>query len=144
MPSAKDFFSSAEKEAIVHAIEKAETATSGEIKIHLEDRVKGNILDHALAAFQKLGMHNTALRNGVLIFVAVRDRQFAILADEGIHQKVPENFWDTVKEEMQGFFAQEKFSEGIIKGIEKAGAQLQQYFPVSNDDRNELSNDISY
>jgi len=141
---AKDFFSSEEKQKIVAAIQEAELNTSGEIRVHIENRCKDDVLDCAAFWFKKLAMHKTELRNGVLFYLAIQDKKFAILGDLGIHQKVGDDFWNTIKENMKEDFRKNLFSEGLVKGILMAGEQLKKHFPHQIDDINELSDDISF
>lgn len=89
-------------------------------------------------------MHETKDRNGVLIYLSVNDRKFAIIGDAGINKVVPEGFWNDIKELMTGHFKKGEFAIGLITGIEKAGEQLRQYFPFQDNDVNELSDEISY
>ncbi|HYW96529.1 MAG TPA: TPM domain-containing protein [Bacteroidales bacterium] len=138
------FFSSEEKEKIVKAIEEAEMNTSGEIRIHLEGDLKGDVLDRASYIFEKLEIHKTALRNGVLFYLAVNSQKFAILGDAGINSKVPANFWDTIKEKMGSHFRQGDFVSGLCEGIIMTGEQLKAHFPYQEDDVNELSDEISF
>jgi uncharacterized membrane protein len=138
------FFKPEEEEMIVDAILKAERHTSGEIRVHLEDNFKGEVLREAEKVFLKLGMHKTAARNGVLIFLAPEDKAFAIIGDKGINEVVPENFWQEERDLMQSFFRQGKFCEGICAAIEKVGEKLKDYFPYLAGDENELPDDISY
>ncbi len=137
------FFSKAEKEKIIQAIKEAENETSGEIRLHLESRCKGDPLERAVKVFEKLKIHETRLRNGTLIFLAVDDRKFAIFGDEGINEIVPDNFWDDVKEEMSQFFLKKQFADGISRGIFLIGEKLKDFFPYQDDDVNELPDDIS-
>ena len=126
------------------AIEEAEKSTSGEIRVHFENHCKNEVLDRAAEIFAKLHMHETKLRNGVLFYVAVKDHKFAILGDKGINKVVPDDFWDEIKEHMQKRFKEKEFIAGIREGILKAGQQLKSHFPYQKDDKNELSDDISY
>lgn len=142
--SVENFFTAAEKKQITDAIAAAELNTSGEIRLHVEGHCKIDVLDRAAYVFRKLNMHETALRNGVLFYLAVYDRKFAILGDAGINQVVPENFWDDVKETMLGFFKDGKIAEGISTGILMAGKHLKANFPHQKNDVNELSDDISF
>ncbi|TXC81962.1 TPM domain-containing protein [Luteibaculum oceani] len=142
--SAKELLSPEEKKQIVKAIQEAESKTSGEIRLHLEDYCNEDVLDHAAYLFQKLKMHETEQRNGVLFYVSVKDKQFAILGDKGINEKVPNNFWDAVKTTVLQEFVLGNYSNGLCKGIELAGDKLRKFFPVKRDDKNELSDDISY
>ncbi len=145
MANAKDFFSPEEKKKITDAIRQAEDKTSGEIRVHLEDRCPGgDPMARALKIFAKLGMHRTELRNGVLFYLAVKDRKFAILADEGINRTVEDGFWDQIKTVMEEKFKNGDFLGGLVTGIGMAGEKLKKAFPVSEDDINELSDEISF
>ncbi len=142
--SVENFFSEAEKKQITDAIAQAELNTSGEIRLHVEGRCKIDVLDRAAYVFGQLEMNQTAQRNGVLFYLAVYDRKFAILGDSGINQLVPSNFWDEIKETMLSFFKEGKFADGLSKGILMAGEQLKTNFPYQSDDKNELSDEISF
>jgi len=139
----KTFFNRAQKEMILQAIREAEKETSGEIRLHIESKCKGEPLKRAMQVFAKLKMHKTELRNGALIYLALSDQKFAIFGDEGINKAVPENFWEDVKDEMAGYFAKDDFVSGVTRGILQIGDKLKQYFPYQQDDVNELSDDIS-
>jgi uncharacterized membrane protein len=137
-------FSSEEQQRIRDTIATAEKETSGEIRICMENSCSEDVLDRAATYFRKLGMDKTAQRNGVLIYLATKDRKFAIIGDAGINQVVPENFWDSTKEAMLGYFKTDQLAEGIITGIRLAGEQLATYFPCLDGDKNELSDEIDY
>ena len=141
---AKNFFTEDQKKGIQQAIADAELNTSGEIRVHIDDKCNKDVLDQAAKIFQYLKMNKTQLRNGVLFYLAVDDQKFAILGDKGINEKVPEDFWDTIKETMLSHFKQKQFTEGLSKGIELAGEKLKIHFPLQSDDKNELSNDVSF
>lgn len=138
------FFTKDEKEKILQAIKEAEKNTSGEIRVHIENRCPGDVLDRAAFIFEKLGMHNTKDRNGVLFYIAIGDRKFAVIGDAGINAVVPENFWDSIKSIMEEHFKNMEFTEGLIKGINEAGKKLKEYFPHMPDDINELPDEISF
>ncbi len=141
----RNFFSAEQKSAIVKAIQEAEKNTSGEIRVHIEDRCfKKDVLDCATKAFRKLRMHQTAARNGVLFYLSLRSRRFAIIGDEGIDKCVPEDFWNEVKDVLAAHFAKGEFTEGLVAGIRLAGEKLQEFFPYQTDDVNELPDDISF
>jgi uncharacterized membrane protein len=142
--SVENFFSSEEKKRITDAIAEAEKNTSGEIRLHAEGHCKIDVLDRAAYVFKKLGMHETEQRNGVLFYLAVHDRKFAIIGDAGINRVVPSDFWNEIKETMLGYFKEGKFTDGLTKGILMAGEQLKANFPFHKDDVNELSNEISF
>ncbi|MCK4344649.1 MAG: TPM domain-containing protein [Bacteroidales bacterium] len=139
-----DFFNKEEKENITLAIKEAELNTSGEIRVHIEGKCREEVMDRAVYIFEKLGMHKTELRNGVLFYLAVNDHKFAILGDAGINQVVPDDFWDEIKKSMLDFFSEKQFSEGLSRGIKMAGEQLKNHFPYQKDDINELSDEISF
>jgi len=139
-----EFFTKEEKEKIKQAVQEAELNTSGEIRVHIETNCKTDVLDRAAFIFDKLGMQKTALRNGVLFYFAIDDRKFAIIGDAGINAKVPENFWDSTKDQMLEKFKANEFSAGLIHGILKAGEKLKEHFPHQKDDKNELSDEISF
>jgi uncharacterized membrane protein len=141
---AEDFLSAEEHQSLEKAIEGAELNTSGEIRVHIEDNCKGDVLDRAAFVFKHLKMHKTALRNGVLFYLSVKDKKFAILGDAGINAKVSADFWDEVKNEVIRDFKDSKFSEGLSKGIHLAGIKLKEHFPFQSNDKNELSNEITF
>lgn len=129
---------------IVATIKIAEKQTSGEIKVHIEaNSTNNNTIERAKEIFYKLNLQETAQRNGVLFYVAVQNRTFAILGDEGINAVVPPNFWDTIKNNMREKFLARYFTEGLCEAIEAAGEQLKKYFPYNYDDINEISDEIS-
>ena len=137
-------FTKEQKEAMVAAIQKAEKDTSGEIRVHIENRSKIEVLDRAADVFAELKMHKTALRNGVLIYVALLDHKLAILGDAGINSKVPTGFWDSIKTNMVEKFKQGAITEGMCEAVITAGEQLKAYFPYQENDVNELPDDISF
>ncbi len=142
--SVKNFFTEQQKLAIQEAIAHAELNTSGEIRVHIDEVCKEDVLDKAANMFHQLKMNATDLRNGVLFYLAIKDHKFAILGDKGINEKVPADFWDKIKEEMLVHFKQQQFTEGLCKGIRMAGEALKTYFPLLHNDSNELTNDISF
>lgn len=143
MSRVEDFLTADEEQEIVRAILEAEKNTSGEIRVHIEGHTRLEPMDRAIELFQFLKMNNTKQENGVLIYVAVNDRKFAIYGDKGINKVVPTNFWDATKNEIQEEFIKGKFKEGIVKGILKAGKELKRFFPWNQNDTNELSNEVS-
>lgn len=142
--SVQKYFTEKNKLQITNAIRVAETNTSGEIRVHIEKHCKGDVLDQAAYVFEKLEIHKTELRNGVLFYLAIEDHKFAILGDAGINQKVADDFWESIKEEMLVKFKEGMYSEGLAEGIIKAGEQLKVHFPYQKDDVNELSDEISF
>jgi uncharacterized membrane protein len=137
-------FNDEEQQRIRQAIERAEKNTSGEIRICVEKTCSEDPLDRAASYFFKLEMEKTQLRNGVLIYLSTNDHKFAIIGDSGINQLVPADFWDKTKEAMLQRFKENDLIQGLVTGIERAGKQLQRYFPILTGDRNELSDDIAF
>jgi uncharacterized membrane protein len=132
-----------EKEEIQESIRLAELKTSGEIRIHIDKKCDSDPFDKAVTIFNKLKMYQTRDRNGVLIYISFSDRKLAIIGDEGINVVVPTDFWESTKNELIFRFKRNEFAQGIIDAVTEAGKQLQQYFPVKSDDKNELSNEIT-
>lgn len=143
MSKVEDFLTQAEEQEIVAAIGKAEKNTSGEIRVHIEKETSMAAIDRAMEVFRKLNMENTKERNGVIIYVAVKSHLFAIYGDEGINNKVSDDFWDCTKDVMARHFKNGDFKQGLIEGILNAGEQLKKHFPYQDDDTDELSNEIS-
>ncbi len=138
------YFTPARRKMVRDAVAAAERQTSGEVRVCIEDHCPENILDHAANIFEETGMKDTALRNGVLIYVAYVQREFAIIGDAGIHAKVGENFWTEIKDTMRKAFQTESLEAGLSKGIEMCGGALAQYFPRAADDKNELPNEMIF
>ncbi|MEI7663019.1 MAG: TPM domain-containing protein [Bacteroidota bacterium] len=142
--AAKDFFSKQDQDDIRQAIMNAELDTSGEIRVHIENNCAGDVLDRAAFVFRQLNMHKTALRNAVLIYLAVKNRKFAIIGDSGINKVVPASYWDDIKSDMLNQFREGHFSEGLIQAITSTGTHLKTHFPHQQDDVNELSDELSF
>ncbi|MCO4293259.1 TPM domain-containing protein [Solitalea sp. MAHUQ-68] len=138
------FLEEQNKKIVKEAIKKAEAITSGEIRVCVEKHCKEDVLDRAAYYFKQLEMHKTSQRNGVLIYLATEDRKFAIIGDVGINMKIDFGFWHETKEVMLAHFKQGLLIEGLVKGIEKAGNALGQFFPPISDNKNELSDDIYF
>jgi uncharacterized membrane protein len=138
-------FSVSQQDRIVDAIHKAELKTSGEIKVHIEAETQGkDSFLRAKEVFEYLALHKTALRNGVLIYLAYEDRKFAILGDSGINEKVGAGFWDSSANLLKEHLIKNQIEEGLLKCIAEVGIQLQRHFPYLAGDTNELPNDISF
>jgi len=141
---ARDFFTQQEQDAIRQVVMDAELDTSGEIRIHIENKCKGDVLDRASYVFKQLKMNETLLRNGVLVYLALDDHKFAIIGDKGINKVVPPNFWDDISQNMMTFFQKNEFKEGLCQAIAAVGHHLKKYFPYRSDDVNELADDLSF
>lgn len=143
MTKVEDFLSKKEEEEVVEAIRTAEKQTSGEIRVHLEKSSGGDIWKRAMEVFHLLKMDNTKDANGVLIYVAVEERNFIIYGDKGINDVVPKDFWESTKDAIVARFKEGNYKQGLIDGILKAGEQLKKHFPWEEGDVNELSDKIS-
>lgn len=144
MASAKTFFNEQEKSIVIDAIRQAESHTSGEIRVHIENFCFGNEVKRAQKLFDKLGMSATKERNGVLIYIAVGHRKVAIVGDKGIHEKLGSAYWQELVENLIRQFREGKKAEGLAASIIECGRQLSRFFPRQADDANELSDEISY
>lgn len=146
----RKFFSEDEQRRLREAIAAAEARTSGEIRLHVERDVpkkapaNGDAYLRAREVFADLGMHATAERNGVLIYLATRGQKFAVLGDEQLHQRVGGEFWPGIRDLMASHFREDRFLEGMTTGIALIGERLREHFPHRDDDVNELPDDISY
>lgn len=137
------FLSKQEEEDVIKAIQIAEQNTSGEIRVHIEKESKKDAFERAKEVFHILEMDNTQLQNGVLIYVSLKNRTFAICGDKGINAVVSPDFWDSTKNIIQMHFKQGQFKKGLIEGILLAGEQMKKHFPWQKDDFNELTDEIS-
>ncbi len=143
MSKVEAFLTKEEEQEIIDAIRIAEKNTSGEIRVHIEATSDKDHFDRALEVFQSLKMFDTKDKNGVLIYVAVKDHKFVIYGDKGINNVVEKDFWNATKDIMQSHFKKGAFKQGIVDGVLKAGHELKTHFPWQIDDKNELSNEIS-
>jgi uncharacterized membrane protein len=137
------FFSRFDSERIVAAIAAAEEKSAGEIRVHVTRRKPEDLEARALRRFHLLGMAKTRDRNGVLIYIAPRARQFRVLGDVAIHQKCGDEFWKEVASAMEEHFRKQEFTEGVLRGIERVGEVLARHFPRRSEDRNELPDQVT-
>lgn len=138
------FLSKKQEKDIIEAIRNAEKNTSGEIRVHIEFESSADHLAKAWEVFAHLEMHQTKYRNAVLFHVNPTDHNFTIIGDEGIDQVTPDDFWEEIKNEVIYHFKAGNYTEGLCKGIEMTGQALKVYFPIDEDDKNELPDEISY
>lgn len=138
--------SEADRLRVKEAVGRAERMTSGELRVFIEDFTQDAPLDRAAYLFGELGMDKTAARNGVLIYLAFVDRKYAVIGDYGIHEKVGDSFWETLRSTMHNHFTQGMVVDGLISAIEAAGNALAVHFPYAGagGDSNELSDDIIF
>jgi uncharacterized membrane protein len=139
-----NFISKPDQGRVVAAIGEAEKMTSGEIRVHLTPRCGDDVMRDAIKTFNRLRMYKTRHRNGVLIFVAFESRKLAILGDNGINEVVSANYWDEEKDIILEHLKHGDPATGLCAVIARVGAKLKAYFPIEDDDVNELSNEISY
>jgi uncharacterized membrane protein len=140
----KSQFTDEELDQIKQSIRSAELNTSGEIRVHIEEKCNEAVLDRGAFIFQSLNMHKTEARNGILFYVALKNHKFAVLGDAGIHAKVSEDFWESISNKVISHFKNGDLVLGLSEGIQLAGEQLKAYFPYQQNDKNELSDDVSF
>ena len=140
----KKLLTDSEELILMNAIKLAELQTSGEVRVHIEKSTKMDVTLRAQQIFKKMNMHQTKNRNAILFYVALNSKQYAVWGDEGIHQKVTQQFWDSISLLCANYFKQDKLVEGLAESIKLCGEQLKHYFPYQSDDVDELNNDISY
>ncbi len=140
----KRLLSSDDDARLIKAIQLAEAKTSGEIRVHVEKTCAGDPLIECKKHFEKLNMQQTKDRNGILFFLAIDSKSFAVWGDEGIHQKVSDEFWKSITDCAIEYFKQNDYVTGIEKAVDLCGEKLKLHFPLESDDKNELSNTISY
>ena len=141
--SARSFFTVQELETIKEAISRLEAQTSAEVRIHLEDRCPDDAMARAKRVFEELGMTATAERNGVLLYLATKDRKLAIIGDQGIDQRVVKGFWNEIVCDLTQALARGERLAGILAALERIGQVLARFFPPRPDDVNELSDEVS-
>ncbi len=139
----RHFFSKLDSDRIVSAIAEAEKKSSGEIRVHVTRHKPANLEERAKRRFELLGMTRTALRNGVLIYIAPKLRRFQILGDSGIHEKCGDDFWKETAAEIESHFRKGEFTQGIVRGIAKVGEVLAAHFPRQAADVNELPDEVT-
>lgn len=139
----KEFLAQLDHQRVVDAITAAEMRTSGELRVHIQPKAGDDIRAFAERTFERLGMTKTALRNGVLLFIACEDQRFTILGDSGLDAKVPAGFWDEIAAKLTIRFKAGEYTDGIVEAIRSAGEELLHYFPRAEGDVNELTNEIN-
>lgn len=138
------FFKKEGEQRVIQAIQATEKQTSGEVRVHIQEHCIGDILTDAARVFRALQMDKTAERNGVLIYIVPERHEFAVIGDQGINEKVPENYWADVRDVMQQHFRNQDFTEGTVRAVHLIGVKLKEHFPYKEGDKNELPDDISY
>jgi uncharacterized membrane protein len=139
----RKFMGEADLDAVARAISEAEAGTSAEIRVHLDLAWDGDPVARAVDVFERIGMHRTADRNGVLLYAAVKSRKLAVIGDEGIHTRVGEVYWQRLVERMLGHFRASRPRDGFILALGDLALALREHFPRRPDDINELSDRVS-
>lgn len=142
----KQLFPEEDTRLIVKAIRQAEKSTSGEVRVFVENRCSWmDALDRAAELFFGLKMDKTEQRNGVLVYIALKDHQLAVFGDEGIHRKVGSEYWNNLVKEMLASFNKHDYAKGIAECVIQIGDALQTHFPYEKDtDKNELPDEIVF
>lgn len=138
----KEFINQLDEARIVAAIAAAEQKTSGEIRVYISHRAHADALAFARKRFQQLGMGRTRHRNAVLLYLAPRSRQFAIVGDSGVHEKCGDVFWQDVSARLGAALKLGDYTAAVCQAVEQIGALLAAHFPASPGDANELPNAI--
>jgi uncharacterized membrane protein len=144
MASAASILSNEQRVLLTNCIQKAEGNTSGEIRLHIDNHCKGDAMDAAKFWFYKLDMDKTKLQNGILLYIAIKDKKVAIVGDKGINNLVENNYWDSIIQLLSKSFSLNNYYEGLHTAITSIGYELKKFFPLLDDDKNELSNEITY
>jgi uncharacterized membrane protein len=142
--STNGFLTDQQEQSIIRAIAEAENRTSGEVRVHIEHNCKRDPLERAAKIFHELGMDETELQNGVLIYIATEDHKAAVYAGKGIHKRVEDGFWDDVLKIILNHFKKGEYEAGLVEAVQKVGFKLKELFPYRQEDQNELSDEISY
>ena len=142
---AQEFLEKIDELAVLAAVREAESATSGEVRVFVSRRcLRGcDVTKRAHQEFHRLDMDTTEERNAVLFYVVPRDRKFAVIGDEAVHAKCGENFWNETAKTLEAEFVDGRFTEGLVKGIRRAGELLARHFPKTGNDRNELPDEVA-
>ena len=130
--------------SLVEAIKTAEDHSTGEIRVHIDFNTEDDNAGVAFEVFKRLCMEKTAERNAVLFHINFEQRYLTIIGDEGIHKKVHQQFWDKMHDDITAGFAKGRFFEPLQKAILDTGIELKKYFPVTGENKNELSDEISF
>jgi uncharacterized membrane protein len=139
----RKLMSEADLDAVTRAIAMAEAGTSAEIRVHLDRTWDGDPVARAVQVFERIGMHRTAERNGVLVYAAVKSRKLAVIGDEGIHDRVGEAYWQRLVDSMVGHFRASRPRDAFIEALAELGQVLGRHFPRRPDDVNELTDRVS-
>lgn len=141
-------FPAALLDSIEAAIGAAEHRTSGEVRFVVETALEPAEVwaglsprERAIQTFSDLHVWNTELRNGVLIYVLLADRDVEIVADRGAAERVGQADWEEACRLMEGHYRAGRFAEGSLAGVAAVGGLLEKHFPAGRGrNRDELPN----
>ena len=139
-----DFLTDQQMASLVEAIQTAEDYSSGEIRIHIDSNTEGNNAEIAFEVFKRLCKDKTVARNAVLFHVNFEQKYLTIIGDEGIHEKVDQNFWERMHDRITGEFSKGNFHDGLKNAVLETGLELKKYFPITGENPNELPNEITF
>ena len=138
----KEFLCALDDQRIAEAIATAEKSTSGEIRVFVSESTVDNALLEAEKQFVRMGMAKTAQRNAVLVYFAPKSQKYAVVGDQGVHQKCGQRFWEHIAEEMTPLLKGNQFNEAVLYAVREVGAALAKEFPSLPGDKNELPNRV--
>ena len=138
------YLTNQEMASLVEAIQTAENHSSGEIRIHIDSNTEGNNAEIAFKVFERLCKGRTAAKNAVLFHVNFEQHYLTIIGDEGIHEKVHQNFWDQMHDQITQEFSKKNYHNGLKNAVLETGKELKKYFPILGENPNELSNEITF
>jgi uncharacterized membrane protein len=138
-----EFLSDEDLTSIARAVRHAEARTSAEVRVHLDHRCAGDPLQRAIKVFERLGMHRTTERNGVLIYISVADHKLAVIGDAGIHERVGAAYWQEIVDAVRAHMREHRSREGLVHAVVQLGGALAQHFPRRPGDANELADDVT-
>ena len=139
-----NFLTDQQMASLVEAIQTAEDHSTGEIRIHIDSNTEGNNAQIAFEVFKRLCKNKTVAKNAVLFHVNFEQQYLTIIGDEGIHEKVHQNFWDQMHDRMTQEFKKGNFHDGLKNAVLETGLELKKYFPISGENPNELPNEITF
>ncbi len=141
----RQFFTTEQQHQMVQAVQQAEKNTSGEVRIFVESKCEYmDAVDRARDIFFSLKMEKIKDRNAVLLYMAIDDRQLALFADEGIYQRLGQEYWDREAKKMIDSFTKNDYTGGVCVVVEEIGQALKKEFPYQSTDKNELPDQIVF
>lgn len=139
-----NYLTNQEMASLVEAIQTAENCSTGEIRIHIDSNTEDNNAEMAFEVFKTLCKDKTAEKNAVLFHVNFKKKYLTIIGDEGIHKKVHQRFWDVMHDYITTEFAKGKYYEALKSAILQTGIELKKHFPITGENPNELSDEITF